>query len=213
MPLENSPARTHRFSAAAAAEIDAKALNFPRNAWRRLEGALACLEEGHPAATLARLAEITHRGEIGTGLITVVADQAIAEIDSDPGHLHRIRVPADYLKGASERHVPPPLRRFTSNRKVVSGFPAELIVPPITGNGNDFGFLLDAALCGQVAPTDDFLLHVVAWVSDATELWRLRTMLRRQTWPADRLRLSVFAEDGSGAVSYTHLTLPTSDLV
>ncbi|MCL4186293.1 MAG: glycosyltransferase [Rhodobacteraceae bacterium] len=202
MPFEAPPANPRagdRPRDAAIAEIDARAEAVPRNHWRRLEAALACLEADAPEEALRRIAAIAQAPGPGQALLGAVAGQAAARLRGGPAGPGRLLVPADYLRRWPGRQMQPPPNALVADRTVPASFPADMALPPLTGNANDFGFLLDAAARSAFKrPPPARTVRVVGWVADEQEASRLRQALERQTWPAAALRLTVFAEDGSG---------------
>lgn len=101
----------------------------------------------------------------------------------------KVNIPSDYNRGIPSM-LHPPFRIINDSSRFPKPFPAGLALPPIVGNGNDHGFLQDAAnVCVRAAPTQ--AIDVVHPYRSEDSLDTLLVSLRSQNH-AGSVRLHVF---------------------
>jgi glycosyltransferase involved in cell wall biosynthesis len=178
--------------AQALAALDARAAASPRNHWLRLEAVLLCLKEGRSAEAWHRLERITQSDMLGAELLKGLR-RRIEALSLQTG---KIDIPADYHRRMPHLPFQRALPALKVDRPLLKGFPFDMVLPPIRGNRNDFTFVLEAAhqtAFGAELPR--LTVHLVAEVADAAGLKALAGALAAQSWPSDRLRLTLFAPE------------------
>lgn len=128
--------------AEALALYDILAREQPRNFWLRLNAVMACLRARLPAEAARRLEAIDRSPQIGDDVLSstrAVVQQRLR----DAGSVPRLYGPTDYLQWQRTSRRLAPLRRLRANKSFPSGYPFELELPALHGNGNDYRFIVD----------------------------------------------------------------------
>jgi hypothetical protein len=137
----NASFRAARYTEALAL-YDILAREQPRNFWLRLNAVMACLRAKLPAEAARRLEAIDRSPQIGDDVLSstrAVVQQRLR----DAGSVPRLYGPTDYLQWQRTSRRLAPLRRLRANKSFPSGYPFELELPALHGNGNDYRFIVD----------------------------------------------------------------------
>lgn len=137
----------------------------PRNHWRQIEHSMTELERGRAFSAWKALEAVRYSQLINTQTISDV-ERVIS--DSWSSTSTPLDLPCDYLREVpGEKSGLPMLRKIFSKRDLPRRFPYEMVLPPITGNANDFSFLGDALARPEfTGPIPDVGLRVVICISN-----------------------------------------------
>jgi glycosyltransferase involved in cell wall biosynthesis len=90
-----------------------------------------------------------------------------------------INRPCDYLRQGPGHRVLPKFRSLPAGRKLLRHYPHELMLPPLTGNANDFSFLIDAAnYQGFTGPCPAMRVRLVTELRDVVDAAHLAQGLK-----------------------------------
>ena len=132
--------------------------NSPRNHWLHLAQAMDLLHANDPRAAW-RVLSALRRSEM---LPPEVLAEAMALATEAMKGVTLLDLPADYLRRQPGGSLPRPLTRFNGPHSEIVGFPKDMILPPLVGSGNDFGFISDAAkFAGFTGPIPNRRLRLV----------------------------------------------------
>ncbi|WOI58445.1 glycosyltransferase [Palleronia sp. LCG004] len=148
----------------------------PRNHWAHLEVVMRLLAEGTPDRAWNQLEAIRRSESVGAEAIAAarrIVGEALARAGGD-----RIERPSDYLRARPGKTIQPKLRQTRDLKRRPGRFPSDLILPGITGNANDFSFLVDASRSGGFAgPLPGLRMRLVVTLEGAEDLSQLERAL------------------------------------
>lgn len=169
----------------------------PRNHWWHLSAALEALGQGHPDIAWRLLEAVRYSPLLPPTLITDVYKL----VANETGFRTPLALPSDYL-----RHPPqgrtglPVLRSLNDTRDLPESYPFEMVLPPITGNANDFSFMTDTFGRSEFTGSAPHLrLRAIVTIHDESELEELAHVLAdpaADAVKAANVDLTVFAPAG-----------------
>lgn len=179
----------------ALADPDDRIRQAPRNHWLRLDLLLQALAAGRVEEAWRRFEALTQSGQLGPDVLGPVRGMIAQALAGAPPL--RLDLPADYHRLLPGKPFQTRLAALAGPGGRPAAFPPDMVLPPLTGDGNDFTFIADAARSWAFTPArPDLRLHLVLQVAEAADLQALAAGLAVQTWPADRCRITVFAPAG-----------------
>lgn len=158
-------------------ETDRRGAPSPRNHWLKMATAMEAVAEGRPQDAWELVAGLRHSPLIEDDAVEA-ARHLIAQSLEAAGGVTLSR-PCDYLRQAPGHRILPKFRSVPSERKFLRHYPYELMLPPLTGNANDFSFLLDAAnYQGFTGPRPPVRLRLVTELKDVVDVAHLTQGLK-----------------------------------
>ncbi|CUH40866.1 Chondroitin polymerase [Jannaschia seosinensis] len=163
-----------------------------RNHWHRLEEAMRALARDEPARAWKMLEEIRLSEKVGPEVLEAARRLVGGGLARAGGA--RIDLPCDYLRSQPGKRFQSKLRQIRDLKERLRQFPSDLFLPRITGNANDFSFLVDASWShGFWEPLPALRLRLVVEIDGPADLARLERSLAayRRSAPALTARLSL----------------------
>lgn len=169
----------------------------PRNHWWHLEQVFKELEEGRVISAWKILTTIRHS--------TLIPPQAISDafelISRSWGEAHiSLDRPSDFLRRTpGNRSGLPVLRGLVNRTEVPTTYPYDMVLPPLTGNANDFSFISDVLGRSEfTGPSPTMRLRLVVQLAGEEEIQFLENQVQayiKRGGGGEDLSLAIFGPD------------------
>lgn len=149
----------------------------PRNHWMQMATALEALAAGQPRRAWELVDGLCHSPLIEEEAVEAARHLIAPSLELAGGMA--LNLPCDYLRQTPGNKLLPKFRSVPSKRELLRHYPHELMLPPLTGNANDFSFLLDAAnYQGFSGSRPPLRVRIVTMLEDVVDVVHLSKGLR-----------------------------------